>query len=91
MSLSVRLLLLTALELGLGIFCLANKKLPDSYRFIGKLLHRHDAIVSALALAAVALFANKLSWIEMHRTERLYAVWCIFCFLCCISDLCGVL
>ena len=54
MSLSVRLLLLTALELGLGIFCLANKKLPDSYRFIGKLLIVMT-VVSALALAAVAL------------------------------------
>ena len=57
MSLSVRLLLLTARELGLGIFCLANKKLPDSYRFIGKLLIVMT-VVSALALAAVALFAK---------------------------------
>ncbi len=57
MSLSVRLLILTALELGLGIFCLANKKLPDSYRFIGKLLIAMT-VVSALALAAVALFAE---------------------------------
>ena len=57
MSLSVRLLLLTAQELGLGIFCLANKKLPDSYRFIGKLLIVMT-VVSALALAAVALFAK---------------------------------
>lgn len=57
MSLSVRLLILTALELGLGIFCFANKKLPDSYRFIGKLLIAMT-VVSALALAAVALFAE---------------------------------
>ncbi len=57
MSLSVRLLILTALELGLGIFCFANKKLPDSYRFIGKLLIAMT-VVSALALAAVALFVE---------------------------------
>ncbi len=57
MSLFLRLLILTALELGLGIFCLADKKLPDSYRFIGKLLIGMT-VISALALAAVALFAK---------------------------------
>ena len=57
MSLFLRLLILTALELGLGIFCLADQKLPDSYRFIGKLLIVMT-VISALALAAVALFAK---------------------------------
>ena len=57
MSLFLRLLILTALELGLGIFCLADKKLPDGYRFIGRLLIVMT-VISALALAAVALFAK---------------------------------
>ena len=57
MSFTVRMLLLTALELGLGIFCLANRNLPNGYRFIGKLLIVM-AVISAGALAAVFLFAK---------------------------------
>ena len=57
MGFTVRMLLLTALELGLGIFCLADKRLPEGYRFIGKLL-LVMAVISAGALAAVFLFAK---------------------------------
>ena len=34
----IRLILLAVLEFGLGLFCLWNKKLPEGYTFIGKLL-----------------------------------------------------
>ena len=34
----IRLILLAVLELGLGLFCLWNKKLPQGYRLVGKIL-----------------------------------------------------
>ena len=48
----IRLILLAALEFGLGLFCLWNKKLPDGYSFIGKLL----LILGVLTVIACAFF-----------------------------------
>lgn len=34
----VRLIILSVLELGLGLFCIWNKKLPQGYSLVGKIL-----------------------------------------------------
>lgn len=51
----IRLILLAVLELGLGLFCLWNKKLPKGYSFIGKLL-------LVLGVCTVAVCAGMLFW-----------------------------
>lgn len=51
----IRLILLAVLEFGLGLFCLGNKKLPEGYSFIGKLL-------LVLGVITVALCAFLLFW-----------------------------
>ena len=52
MKMLIRLILLAVLEFGLGLFCLWNKKLPEGYSFIGKLL----LILGVLTVVACAFF-----------------------------------